>query len=160
MPNMMKIHNSSLSPPPVQTEADSSDQIPKAYSPDVEKEFETEDRACGIRPDCGNRMFRAVRACSDQPYTAGSFTRGIAADSFSRHGRRTAAETAGNSVMNAPKRQNEIWIDRLNAEKRLPHEEWTELLSTWDDSDREYAAGIARELATARFGTLNGFPTR
>lgn len=54
--------------------------------------------------------------------------------------------------MNAPKRQNELRIDRLNTEKRLPHEEWTALLSTWDDSDREYAAGIARGLATARFG--------
>ena len=54
--------------------------------------------------------------------------------------------------MNAQKRQNELRIDRLNTEKRLPHEEWTALLSTWGDSDRAYAAGIARELATARFG--------
>ena len=54
--------------------------------------------------------------------------------------------------MNAQKRQNELRIDRLNAEKRLPHEEWTALLSTWDDSDRAYAAGIARGLADARFG--------
>ena len=54
--------------------------------------------------------------------------------------------------MNAPKRQNEARIDRLNAEKRLPHEEWTALLSSWDDSDRKYAAGIARGLSTARFG--------
>ncbi|MBR4718581.1 MAG: [Lentisphaeria bacterium] len=54
--------------------------------------------------------------------------------------------------MHAQKRQNELRIDRLNAEKRLPHEEWTALLSTWDDSDRAYAAGIARGLADARFG--------
>jgi len=54
--------------------------------------------------------------------------------------------------MNAEKRQNEARIDRLNAEKCLPREEWTALLSTWTDSDREYAAGIARELAVARFG--------
>ncbi|MBR3688764.1 MAG: [Lentisphaeria bacterium] len=54
--------------------------------------------------------------------------------------------------MNARKRQNELRIDRLNEEKRLPHEEWTALLSTWDGSDREYAAGIARGLATTRFG--------
>ena len=54
--------------------------------------------------------------------------------------------------MNARKRQNEVRIDRLNAEKRLPHGDWAELLSTWDDSDREYAAGIARSLAIARFG--------
>ena len=54
--------------------------------------------------------------------------------------------------MNARKRQNELRIDRLNEEKRLPHEEWTALLSTWDDSDRAYAAGIARGLATTRFG--------
>ncbi len=54
--------------------------------------------------------------------------------------------------MNTRKRQNEIRIDRLNEEKRLSHEEWTALLSAWDDSDREYAAGIARELAAARFG--------
>ena len=54
--------------------------------------------------------------------------------------------------MNAEKRQNEARIDRLNAEKRLPHEDWTSLLATWTDSDRDYAAGIARELAVARFG--------
>jgi len=54
--------------------------------------------------------------------------------------------------MNAEKRQNEQRIDRLNAEKSLPHEEWTALLSTWTGSDREYAAVIARELAVARFG--------
>ena len=54
--------------------------------------------------------------------------------------------------MDAQKRQNEARIDRLNEEKRLPHEDWTALLATWNDSDREYAAGIARGLATARFG--------
>ena len=54
--------------------------------------------------------------------------------------------------MNAEKRQNEARIDRLNGEKRLSREDWTALLSTWNDSDREYAAGIARGLATARFG--------
>ena len=54
--------------------------------------------------------------------------------------------------MNAEKRQNEARIDRLNGEKRLSREDWTALLSTWNDSDREYAAGIARALATARFG--------
>ncbi len=54
--------------------------------------------------------------------------------------------------MNAQERQNELRIDRLNAEKRLPNEDWTALLATGDESDRAYAAGIARELATARFG--------
>ena len=78
---------------------------------------------------------------------------GIAADSFVR--RKPDGETAAEpqeTRMNAQKRQNELRIDRLNAEKRLPHEEWTALLSTWDDSDRAYAAGIARGLADARFG--------
>ena len=54
--------------------------------------------------------------------------------------------------MNAGKRQNEARIDRLHAEKHLPHEDWAALLATWDDADREYAAEIARELAVARFG--------
>jgi len=54
--------------------------------------------------------------------------------------------------MNAERSENKLRIDRLNAEKRLGHADWKALLATWDDSDREYAAGIARELATARFG--------
>ena len=54
--------------------------------------------------------------------------------------------------MNAERSENKARIDRLNDEKRLDHADWTALLATWDDSDREYAAGIARELATARFG--------
>jgi len=54
--------------------------------------------------------------------------------------------------MNAEKRDNQVRIDRLNEEKRLGHADWTALLSSWDDSDREYAAGIARELSLARFG--------
>ena len=54
--------------------------------------------------------------------------------------------------MNEERSENKLRIDRLNAEKRLGHADWTALLATWDDSDREYAAGIARELATARFG--------
>ena len=52
--------------------------------------------------------------------------------------------------MNATERQNEARIDRLNAEKRLPHEEWTALLSTWDDSDRAYYAVPAVRSDAAR----------
>jgi len=54
--------------------------------------------------------------------------------------------------MNAANRENRARIDRLNEERRLGHADWTALLATWDDSDREYAAGIARELSLARFG--------
>ncbi len=43
-------------------------------------------------------------------------------------------------------------IDRLNETKSLPRDEWGKLLSGWTDSDREYASGIARSLAQARFG--------
>ena len=54
--------------------------------------------------------------------------------------------------MNAERSENKARIDLLNAEKRLGRADWTVLLATWDGSDRAYAAGIARELATARFG--------
>ena len=54
--------------------------------------------------------------------------------------------------MNEEQRKNRARIDRLNGEKRLGHADWTALLATRDDSVREYAAGIARELAQARFG--------
>ena len=60
-------------------------------------------------------------------------------------------KSTGND-MNAERSENKLRIDRLNAEKRLDHADWAALLATWDDSDRAYAAGIARELATTRFG--------
>ena len=63
-----------------------------------------------------------------------------------------AAEPNGNDMNAERSEKNKARIDRLNAEKRLDHADWTALLATWDDSDRDYAAGIARELATARFG--------
>ncbi len=43
-------------------------------------------------------------------------------------------------------------IDRLNAEKRLDKAEWTELFSSFDEGDREYAAEIARDISLSVFG--------
>ncbi len=43
-------------------------------------------------------------------------------------------------------------IDKLNKEKHLEKEEWVTLLSGYTDDDRAYAAGIAREISTSRFG--------
>jgi biotin synthase len=49
---------------------------------------------------------------------------------------------------------NQERINLLNNEKSLPHEEWVSLLSGWDDSDRKYAAAIARKITQQRFGKV------
>ncbi|SEK80590.1 [FeFe] hydrogenase H-cluster radical SAM maturase HydE [Ruminococcus albus] len=43
-------------------------------------------------------------------------------------------------------------IDKLNSEKHLEKDEWVRVLSEFDDDDRVYAADIAREISTSRFG--------
>lgn len=43
-------------------------------------------------------------------------------------------------------------IDKLNREKQLTREDWITLIQTYDETDREYAAAISRELTTAQFG--------
>lgn len=43
-------------------------------------------------------------------------------------------------------------IDKLNREKQLTREDWITLIQTYDETDREYAAAIARELTTTQFG--------
>lgn len=43
-----------------------------------------------------------------------------------------------------------LW--KLRAEKKLSHEEWTVLLSTFTEEDRACAAEMAREIAQERFG--------
>lgn len=43
-------------------------------------------------------------------------------------------------------------IDRLEAERALPPDQWVRLLETFTDEDRVYAAGKARALTQARFG--------
>ena len=43
-------------------------------------------------------------------------------------------------------------IDKLNKIKHLDRVEWISLLSDWDDSDREYAAKIAREISERIYG--------
>ena len=48
--------------------------------------------------------------------------------------------------------KNRERIDRLNAEKQLPHTEWTALFTDWDEDDRAYAAELARGITTERFG--------
>lgn len=35
-------------------------------------------------------------------------------------------------------------IDKLNCEKKLSHEEWVKLIKEYDESDRAYAAELAR----------------
>lgn len=45
-------------------------------------------------------------------------------------------------------------IDKLNDSKHLDRDEWIQLLSDWDDGDREYAAGIAREISLSVFGNV------
>ena len=42
--------------------------------------------------------------------------------------------------------KNRERIDRLNAEKQLPHTEWTALFTDWDEDDRAYAAELARAI--------------
>lgn len=43
-------------------------------------------------------------------------------------------------------------IDKLNKEKHLEKDEWVRVLSEFTDDDRAYAADIAREISTSRFG--------
>jgi biotin synthase len=43
-------------------------------------------------------------------------------------------------------------IDKLNKEKHLKKDEWVRVLSEFTDDDRAYAADIAREISTSRFG--------
>ncbi len=48
--------------------------------------------------------------------------------------------------------KNKELIDKLNKERKLTKGEWTHLLSSYTDEDREYAAKIAREITDERFG--------
>lgn len=43
-------------------------------------------------------------------------------------------------------------IDKLNKNKHLDSEDWLTVLGEWDESDREYAAGIARAVSEGVFG--------
>lgn len=43
-------------------------------------------------------------------------------------------------------------IDRLNAEKCLPHEGWVRLFDGFTDEEREYSASIARRIADEKYG--------
>lgn len=47
---------------------------------------------------------------------------------------------------------NRVKIETLRETGVLSPPDWTELLSSWTEDDREYAAGLAREIAQARFG--------
>ena len=47
---------------------------------------------------------------------------------------------------------NRVKIETLRETGVLSSSDWTELLSSWTEDDREYAAGLAREIAQARFG--------
>ncbi len=44
------------------------------------------------------------------------------------------------------------YIDKLNAEKHLEHAEWVTLLSSWNEADRNYAAGLARSIVQSVYG--------
>ena len=43
-------------------------------------------------------------------------------------------------------------IDKLDEQKSLSHEEWVALFEGYDNEDREYAAGLARDIAAAKYG--------
>ena len=43
-------------------------------------------------------------------------------------------------------------VDKLNKNKHLDSEDWLTVLGEWDESDREYAAGIARAVSEGVFG--------
>lgn len=43
-------------------------------------------------------------------------------------------------------------IDKLNCEKRLSHDEWVKLIKEYDESDRAYAAELARGISQGMFG--------
>ena len=49
--------------------------------------------------------------------------------------------------------RNKALIDKLNRQKFLSEGEWTDLIRTFDNDDRVYAATIARDIAKAHFGT-------
>ncbi|MBQ1502140.1 MAG: [Firmicutes bacterium] len=48
--------------------------------------------------------------------------------------------------------ENQRLLDKLNAGKYLLTEEWAQLIGTYTEEDREYAAALAREIALAQFG--------
>lgn len=43
-------------------------------------------------------------------------------------------------------------IDKLNCEKKLSHDEWVKLIKEYDESDRTYAAELARCISQEMFG--------
>ena len=43
-------------------------------------------------------------------------------------------------------------IDKLNCEKKLSHGEWVKLIKEYDESDRAYAAELARGISQKMFG--------
>ena len=43
-------------------------------------------------------------------------------------------------------------IDKLNCEKKLSHGEWVKLIEEYDESDRAYAAELARGISQEMFG--------
>lgn len=43
-------------------------------------------------------------------------------------------------------------IDKLNCEKKLSHDEWVKLIKEYDESDRAYAAELARGISQKMFG--------
>ena len=43
-------------------------------------------------------------------------------------------------------------IDKLNCEKKLSHGEWVKLIKEYDESDRAYAAELARGISQEMFG--------
>jgi len=47
---------------------------------------------------------------------------------------------------------NRELIDLLNRQKTLAKEQWVQLISTWTPQDKDYAAGLARGIATEKFG--------
>ena len=48
--------------------------------------------------------------------------------------------------------KNKNLTDKLNKEKHLDKNEWIRLFDTWDEDDRAYAAGIAKEIAQSIYG--------
>lgn len=58
----------------------------------------------------------------------------------------------GVRAMSDYKNENQTRIDELKRNGRLEYEDWKELITTHTSEDAEYAAGIAREIATRIFG--------
>ncbi len=50
------------------------------------------------------------------------------------------------------KMENKELINKLNKDRKLTKPEWTQLISSYTDEDREYARKIAREITDKRFG--------